>query len=344
AIGAALVLLGCTILISTFLPRVLVTTITVLLIGGCFVAQLYQFDKYNRIYATITRPILSAVLPFISQNANYHVLINDYGFLSGTWDLGLELQVAVGYLLPRVQAAHIFVCESSSGRLLPRANGPLSERGYCQQTEHSFAVAEPRDAAMILKDAAIGALGPDGTISIDGTKRTIKARLPIRAAQLFSLSRWDPAHSMFRARERPDLFECRFDSMWGYAVPCRTFGFYDALPYRTDLNSSYAWIGEQRSGLIFDIEPNQGRYQVLIEILDRVSPAREFKMKLNGSDLFQLSDSSSVTIKAVFASDLLQKKNNVLEFYTELNKELGLSFAIKAILVRPLLSLEPAQK
>jgi hypothetical protein len=337
AIGAALVLLGCILLIARILPRFLVTAPSVLLIGGCFVSQLYQFDEYNRIYATVTRPILSAVAPFISESAThrYSILINDYGFLSGTWDLGLELQLALGYLIPNVQVDHIFVCEASSGRLLPRANGPIAHRGFCRQTEHGLMIAEPEDAAVELKDAAIGKLGPDGTMSLDRSSQMITERLPDRALRLFSFGRWEPTDSMFRAQERPDHFECRFESMWGYAVPCRTFGFYDALPDQKDLSSSYAWIGETRSGLIFDIEPHDQIYQLLIKMLKCVSPSRQLKITLNGTRLIETSDDPG-HIQATFSGKLLRERNNVLEFDTELENTLGLSFAVKTVSVKPI--------
>jgi hypothetical protein len=336
AVGAALSLLGCIVLLATILPRLVVTTVSVLLIGGCFVSQLYQFDKYNRIYATITRPLLSAIVPFISESTSHQesVLINDYGFLSGTWDLGLELQLALGYLVPTARADHIFICEAISGRLLPRASGPVAQRGSCEQTKTSFRVAEPGDTPVALRDPAIGKLDPDGTVMTNAGERDLSESLPTRASQLFSLSKWEPADSMFRAPERLDSFECRFESMWGYAVPCRTFGFYDGLPYATRIDSAYAWIGEHRSGLIFNIDPTQQTYQIVIETLDRVSPSLRFKIKLNGADLLD-SSTNLPRIEASFASSLLRRKNNVLEFDTELNKESGLSFALKAISVRP---------
>src|SRR6185295_10707231 len=118
-----------------------------------------------------------------------------------------------------------------------------------------------------------------------------------------SLSKWEPAHSMFRARERSDSFECRFESMWGYAVPCRTFGFYEGLPYARRIDAAYAWIGEDRSGLIFNIDPTQQAYQIVIETLDRVSPSLRFKMKLNGTDLLD-SSTNLQHIEANFAGSV----------------------------------------
>ena len=287
AIGAALVLLGGVVFLSTVLDRRVVAAMSGLLIGGCFVIQLYQFDKYNRIYATITRPILSAVIPFISASVDrpYTVLFNDYGYLSGVWDLGIELQVALGYVFPRIRATHIFICETRSGRLLPRRPGPTAQRGYCKRTEDGIVVAGSDGTPVLLKDAAVATLGPDGVVLVEGPKVNLtETVLPSRALQLFAPSKWRPADSMF-GRKQADRYECRFESMWGYALPCRTFGFYDAVPYRTALGSSYAWIGETNAGLIFDIEPSQRSYQLVVEILDIGSASRIVEVRLNGTKL-----------------------------------------------------------
>jgi len=70
AVGAGLVIFAGLIFLSTIRP-VLLVIFGSLLVTGCFVAQLYQFDKYNRIYATTTKPLLVAVIPFISSSAQH---------------------------------------------------------------------------------------------------------------------------------------------------------------------------------------------------------------------------------------------------------------------------------
>jgi hypothetical protein len=337
AIGAALVLFGGLVFLSTVLDRRVVTVFGALLIGGCFVAQLYQFDKYNRIYATSTRPLLSAVIPFISESANrpYSVLFNDYGYLSGTWDLGIELQLALGYTLPGIRVAHIFICETRSGRLLPRGPGPIAQRAYCKRTEDGIAVAGPGDTSTLLKGAAVAKLGMDGVVSVEGLEVNLSNNtLPSRVLQLFAPSKWRPMDSMFRRQERADEFECRFESMWGYAVPCRTFGFFDGIPYRTALGSSYAWIGETNAGLIFDINPSQGDYQLVIKIADVVSPSRALEVFLNGTRLPNKSRDAT-HIEAIFPSHLLRRENNIIELGSDLDDKLGSSFAVQRISIVP---------
>jgi hypothetical protein len=336
AIGAALVLLGCVVLLSTVFDRRVVAAMSGVLIGGCFVVQLYQFDKYNRIYASITRPILSAVIPFISASIDgpYAVLFDDYGYLSGLWDLGTRLQVALGYVLPGIRASHVFICETRSGRLLPRGPGPTTQRGYCKRTEDGIVMAGSDGTPALLKDAAVATLGADGVVLVEKPKVNLSETvLPSRALQLFAPSKWRPADSMF-GRARADRYECRFESMWGYALPCRTFGFYDALPYRTALGSSYAWIGETNAGLIFDIEPSQGSYQLVVKLLDIASPPRVMEVNLNGTKL-ATKWQDPLRIEAVLSGDLLRRANNVLELSTQLDDKLGLSFAIKSISIMP---------
>src|SRR5260370_606587 len=133
--------------------------VSIMLYGS--VAELYQFDKYSRIYATTTKPLLSALAPYIyaARNRRYSVIFNDYGYLSGIWDLG-ELQLALGYVLPGIRAHFIFICETRSGRLLPRRPGPTDKRGYCRRTEEGVMLTFPDEAQpTLLRDAAVVELG-----------------------------------------------------------------------------------------------------------------------------------------------------------------------------------------
>ena len=337
AIGAALVVLGGVVFLSAILDRRLVGVVSAALVGGCFVVELYQFDKYSRIYATTTKPLLSALAPYISaaRNRRYSVIFNDYGYLSGTWDLG-ELQLALGYVLPGIRASFIFICETRSGRLLPRRPGPTAKRGYCRRTEEGVMLTFPDEAQpTLLRDAAVVELGVDGVTSAEESELTpIPHMLSGRVQQLLAPSKWEPAESMFRRQERPDQFECRFESMWGYASPCHAFGFYDSVPYRAALGSSYAWIGETTAGMIFDIQPSHPVYQLIVEVVDAVSPSRGMELSLNGTKLTE-GHLDATSFRATFPSYMLRNQHNILELRTELDSTLGLSFAVKTISIIP---------
>jgi len=339
AIGAALIIFSGILLLSTALDKRAIAVLSALIIGACFVAQLYQFDKYNRIYAANVKPILQDVVPFIARSAHHShsVLFNDYGYLSGTWDLGIELQLALGYVFPKAQVAGIFICEARSGRLLPRLWGPTGQRGSCERTEDGVALGFPGTRPVPLNDVAIATLQIDGTALVQRPETNLNSKaLPDRVTQLFAASTWRPEDSMFRGAESRDRYECRFESMWGYAVPCRAFGFFDGMSYRPALGSTYAWIGETVAGLIFDIDPIGGDYALVVEVLNIVSPSRQLGILLNGTRLTTKSSPDANHIEATFSSTLLKSKNNLIEFNTQLNEKSGLSFALKRVAISPM--------
>ena len=336
AMGGALVLFGVVVYLFTVLDKRVVAGASALLVGGCMVVQLYQFDRYNRIYASVYRPILSAVIPFIwdSADRSNSVLFNDYGYLSVVWDFGLELKPAIGYLLPGIEPKSVFICESRSGRLLPRWLGE-PERRYCNRTDDSIVITKDSRMLTELKGAAIGRLGLDGGVFIESSEAELNRRpLPSRVVRILAAAKWRPTDLMFRRSEHADRYECRFEYMWGYAVPCRTFGFFEPQPLHAALDSSYAWIGEANAGLIFDIEPSQASYQLVIEIQSVASSSHEVEVTLNGTKLSgQWQDPTH--FEAIFSGNLLRRANIVLELGAQLNHDLGLSMAVRAVSVTP---------
>lgn len=337
AIGGALVALGVVVYLFSRFNRQIVLLICSVFLGGCMIAQLYQFDRYNYIYSAIYRPLLTTIVPLalISPNGFYSVLYNHYGYLSDVWDLGLELKPALEYLLKGVQSAPILVCEGRTNRVLPRWHGEPA-RKYCKTIDgYLFIEDEGQDT---FKGAAIGRLSPDGVISI-GKSRLIDTALPRRVIELFALTKWRPDDSIFRKGEHIGRFECRFEYMWGYAVPCRTFGFFEAQPVLTARGSAYAWIGETKAGFIFDIEPKQGNYLLVVEIERLISPSNAVEIYLNGIQI-QGKWNGHKIIEALFSGKMLRQVNNILEFKTELDRNLGWSIAVKRVSIVPQCELE----
>jgi hypothetical protein len=337
AVGGALVLFGVIVYLNDVIDRRIMAPAAALLIGGCMLVQLYQFDRYNRIYAGIYHPLLSIITPFVWKSVDhpYTVVFSDYGYLSDVWDLGLELKPALAYLLPGIQPKErVFICETHSGRLLPRWHGE-PERRYCTRTSDSVLITAEDGTVTELKGAAIARLASNGAVSVEGSEtEPTRTALPSRVVHLLSAMRWDPKDSMFRRGDYTDRYECHFEYMWGYAVPCRTFGFFGPQPLRTALGSSYAWIGETNAGLIFDIEPSHARYRLVIEIERSASPSRQVEVNLNGSRLAS-NWRGPQRIEASFSGNLLTGRNNVLELRTELDQNSGLSIAAKSVLVIP---------
>ena len=93
AIGAALVVFALFVYVSSFTNKIVVAGLSATLVGACLVTQLYQFDRYNRIYANAYRPILSRAAQFFSGTADHvSVLYNNYGYLSVVWDFGSRIK------------------------------------------------------------------------------------------------------------------------------------------------------------------------------------------------------------------------------------------------------------
>jgi hypothetical protein len=263
------------------------------------------------------------------------VLFNDYGYLSGVWDFGLEFKPAIGYLLPDTPLKRIFICETRSGRVLPRWHGE-PERHYCERANGSVAVVQADGVSTALEDAAVGRLAVNGDLLVEGAKLELdRTTLPPRVVQLFSAREWRPTESMFRRQEYTDRYECRFEPMWGYATPCRTFGFFDVQPNRAMLGSSFAWIGETRAGFIFDIAARQTAHRLLVEVQQAVSPAPKIRIRLNGVEV-PAKWHNSTRLEATFPGDQLLSANNVLEFETEIDGKLGYSVALRGVSVTPM--------
>jgi hypothetical protein len=333
AMGGALVVFGLIEYASAAInPRVIALLCGVLL-GACLVGQLYQFDQYNRTYASAYRPLLLALAPFINRSSGaYSVIRNDYGYLSGVYDLGLETSVALGYLLPNIDISKIFVCEGRSSRVLPRWRGE-PERTYCKIDGSSVAIIKNGATVKLLDRAAIGILDVSGDISADEIIELKHAPLPHRVTKLLSAAKWTPENSLFRRAEHADQYECRFPYMWGYAIPCRTFGFYEPEPQIEQRGASYAWIGEPDSGLIIDIAPSQTTYALNIEIV--TAHSHSMHASLNGNVL-SARWRDATHFEAVFSANLLRPTNNVLELKTELDQNYGLSIAIKSVSIVPI--------
>jgi hypothetical protein len=139
---------------------------------------------------------------------------------------------------------------------------------------------------------------------------------------------------MFKRQERRDQYGCQFESMWGYAMPCRTFGFFDAHTDDPARGGASAWIGETNAGVIFDIAPTHSAYQLIVDVQSIAAPSTAFAITLNGVAL-SADWQSQNRITSTFPGGLLKTASNVLAFHSTLDQRLGLSMSIKNIIVIP---------
>jgi hypothetical protein len=332
--GAALVVLAALLWIDARTSKWITVAASSLLFGLCFVAQLYQFDKYNRVYASVIQPILHAVIQLVG-GPNDHpiaVLFNNYGYLNGVWDFGSGLVSALYYVAPHSGFNGIFVCESTSGRTLPRQRVNIDRRSRCESENEKVLLKEYAHPAVELTGAKVAVLNIDGTLTVRGPQS--ETEIPIRARRLLKQSTWGPEYSIFRS-QKSEQFVCQFESMWGYAYPCRTFGFFEGESFSSILGPPFAWIAEPRAGFIFDISPGHDRYRLTLNVHHVIlSPDRNIRVFLNEQEI-GVSLGSPGRIEGVVNGELLTGRHNVLELRTAPDDSFGVSFGLTSVVIRP---------
>lgn len=336
SLGASLSIVATMMILRKVIGTHGIVLFSTLLISLSFISQLYQHDRYNRLYADHVRPALNtiALSGAFWPGQGLTTIVNNSGSLTGTWDFGVPFQSAVEYLLGSEH--RIVVCEGPNNRLLPLTYGPEDRRQKCQ-INNVAAAQEPTPSSGEQQRPAVLYWNKDGTISL-GNQGEIHSVAPIsdRAMRLLGLGRWTKADSLFGKLDRSDRFTCEFESMWGYAYPCRTYGFYDGAAAKTVTSrTSYAWAIERKAGLFFDLQPTASEYLISVELYYSMVPAEDVQFSLNGHSL-QLSLKSERKLEARVSSQLFEPTVNRLEVDSPLDAKSGIAIGVDRITVTPL--------
>ncbi|WP_457094739.1 hypothetical protein, partial [Microvirga sp. P5_D2] len=334
ALGAATVLTSLLYLVYSFAPRIVFSLSATLLISLSFVSQLYQFDRYSRIYADHIWPALNllTVTEGLTPGAKVLTIVNEAGSLSGTWDFGVVMRSADSYIFARDRL--VVVCDGYNNRPMPLSSLAEAQRETCQLGDGS-ATSEgsisPADRPSPLVHWNL-----DGSVSIRNTPPNITVQpIPIRALELLGLGHWTKADSLFGTLDRPDRFVCEFESTWGYAYPCRSYGFYDGGAVRKGLATiSSAWAVERRAGVIFDLRPAANEYSITIDLRRMALLPEDIRLLLNDVPVEDVKVSRT-KLTAIVSSDRFKDKANVLEIEAPLDMKSGRSVAVDRMTVAP---------
>ncbi len=335
--GAALAVLGGLVLVAAASGLRAAAVLSVCAVTLAFMAQLYQFDKYNRIYEKTFRASFPAITAFAAarQEASSVVILSETGFLERVWDMGVPLNTAAAYILG--QPREIFVCEEESGRLLPLTVEPLARRGACQVSGSGVTVVLPSGKRFDVAPENVGHLRRDGTLTI-GAASAPSAALPIppRMNRVLEPSRWSSADSFFRRHEDPARYECDFEAMWGYAEPCRSFGFAESASEQMGLRAhSYAWLVEERGALLVDLLPQSSEYELVIQLYRLLVPLRDLKVVFNGQEI-TVQEEGPFQLRARIPEGVALEGENRLEFHAPLDPNTGLSMAFDRVTLEPI--------
>jgi hypothetical protein len=334
ALGSATAVTSLLYLLVSFAPRIVFSLSATILISLSLISQLYQFDRYSRIYADHIKPSLNllTVTAGLTPDAKVLTIMNESGSLSGTWDFGIAVQSADNYIFARER--RIVVCDGYNNRLMPLAFVAEAQKQTCRIGSGSGSL-EGSTSSDDLHSSLVH-WKRDGSVSVENTQSNITVQpIPTRALELLGLGHWTKADSLFRTLDRTDRFVCEFESMWGYAYPCRSYGFYDGAVARHGLAAiSFAWAVERKAGVIFDLRPTENEYSIVIDLRHLFAPPGEVRLVLNGIPVHDLKVSST-KLTAKVSSDWFKDKANVLEIEAPLEVKSGLSAAVDRITVIP---------
>ncbi|WP_457094740.1 hypothetical protein, partial [Microvirga sp. P5_D2] len=247
SLGASLSIVAAMIILRKVIGKYGIVLLSTFLISLSFVSQLYQHDRYNRLYADHVKPALNiiALTGTYWPGQSLTTIVNNSGSLEGTWDFGVPIQSAAEYLLGPEH--RIVICEAPNNRLLPLTYGPEDQRQSCQIGNGTADQQPPSSSSNAQPTSSVLHWNNDRTISLsDQSEPHSVAPISNRAVRLLGLGRWSKADSLFGKLDQSDRFTCEFESMWGYAYPCRTYGFYDGAAAKTVTSrTSYAWAIER---------------------------------------------------------------------------------------------------
>ena len=100
------------------------------------------------------------------------------------------------------------------------------------------------------------------------------------------------------------------------------------------MRAAFARVGETRAGWIFDILPVNQRYQLRIVLHDVASFTHQVEISINNTPINHNWEGAQ-TIRATFPSELMHRKDNIVQLRTELEPGSSRSIAIERIEIEP---------
>lgn len=215
-----------------------------------FVAQLYQFDVYNRYYVTVIRPYMSIMADMTDARKNVHLVQDTSG-------LG-------GYL---------------NGMYISKIRAGAADRLHNTTDIYALCQNRPRSPLVLRTECRL----ENGTWVVDAFDRT--ARYPEQSVQIMQIGKnFDPAYHSTRGgwNDRASFtpeesifkqdtmdttsFSCTADSDWGYAGFCRGEGWTNGMVRISD-HVNYFLAASPNPTFLFYLKPIAQPYKLSIETL-----------------------------------------------------------------------------
>lgn len=333
ATGGSMVVAAVIILCGVFLRnRIWSVVIVVPIVASALLSQIYQHDQFNRIYADAGRPMIKALATVADQfRAGEHIsIVSKYGYLTGAWDFGIPTPMLLAYLKP--DRGDVTVCDGRTGQTLPLTR-PLSHTTCSVETGGLNISTEGGSQTLYSRFAVIET---DGTVTIhdSGTDRSVKLAPP-KVPRILNLGHWTVAESWFNRQPLGLVYECNFQSDWGYSVPCRTYGMYSGQFAGLSLkpsHRSFSWVNDEHAGLIINTLKSNTSYHVVIDLQEfQVSPdLGQVRLTFNDTPL-KLEWASPRHIESDIPPELVTDRVSVLGIEAPLDKQYHLSLGLQSV-------------
>ena len=267
AFGSALILVA---LLAWSCQRVSIVGI----VSGAFlvfigmVAQLYQFDRYNRDYAEIILPYTSMLVDRADPSKKVHLVVDQTGF-------GGHLN---GMYISKIAYAPIVRGGLNNEPFILCMDGPVTPHllfSSCNLTDGEWTVrtSSGEMAKYSQDDVQVITMGPD----FDHTYRS-------RPGLWRDHGSFSKANSIF-VTTAPDRYHCIADGMWGYSGFCRGKGWSDGGFSHRSFRHEISFVAiTSDPTLLFQLLPRQGNYLFRMTLFDELSAenASKLRMEFNG--------------------------------------------------------------
>jgi hypothetical protein len=316
--GASLIVVALIARIFRRQTAVGAMVLTLFLMFG-FVAQLYQFDLYNRNYVSVVRPYTSMVADQIDQSKSVHLVFDKSGFgahLDGIYFT--KIASAPTVRLGKYPGASILCMDGKPSDLAPFATCTRSHGTWTVLTFGGRPTSYPSTDVQVI------------TIGVDFDS-TYRSNLQTWRDQ----GTFDASKSIFR-NEDSHSYHCTADSMWGYSEYCRGEGWTDGI-FSHDHFAHQNWFEAYRTEptLLFQLIPIEKPYYLDVTLFQPVEdPSGTIRVMINGA-LIVMNKTGPLTYTGAVKPSDLKSGQNIIAFDNALPKGEGAALSIVKVTLSP---------
>jgi hypothetical protein len=312
-------------LLATIRRRILGLAMGASLVSLGFVAQLYQYDRFARLY-TLTWPYLVHIAESSDQQKHVHLVFDDAGLGGHIQGLYFGKVALAPPFLRNVFRERYFMCErwppsryiNSYYCTLDSGVWKVTGRGL-DNNVYSFAESEVDQIELSFDDGQQGGG---------------------RNLQLHNTRLFHNDDSMFYPdRDVSDTYTCLADAQWGYSTFCPGAGWSDGSVQRKWFRDTKYFLPiATETSLLFRLNPRSGSDYLLKLQLTEGAPSEtmhDIRLAVNG-ELVSPTWPSATVLEARVPWQLLHDGNNEIKFSNMIPNGADHGFKVSRIDLAPI--------